>query len=180
MATLVESWGGNGSNVYVNLTNANSYITTAIFDSSAWTSATTAQQQAALVEATIDIDRMNYIGTKYYPDQTLQFPRAFYVSPLYPYTQIGTPNSILQTQMKNDVERACCYQALFICRNAGRNEHAERIAQGISALSEGVGPIKEFVQYGAAGKGIQKPQVLDRSAIDLLSRWREGPRVWRA
>lgn len=180
MATLVDSWGGNGSNVYVSHTAADSYITSAIYDASAWTAATTAQQQAALLEATIDIDRINFVGTRYFPDQSLAMPRAFSQGRYSAWTQIGTPDGVLQAQMKSDVERACCHQALFICRNAGRNEHAERIQQGISAVSEGIGPVKEFTQYGAAGKGISKAQILDQKTLDLLARWREGPRVWRA
>lgn len=177
MATLIESWGGNGSNVYVGLTEANSYITNAVFDPAAWTACTTAQQQAALMEATLQIDRGTFLGGRYYSDQKLKFPRSVGGQS---YTEIGSPSSTLQAQMKSDVERACCYQALFICRNSGRNTDAERIQAGISAFSESIGPVKEFVQYGAAGKGIQNAQILVQDARDLLGRWRVDPSVYRS
>jgi hypothetical protein len=179
MATLIESWGGSGSNVYISLTAAHSYITNAIYDSSAWSDATTAQREAALIEATIHVDRLTFIGRRYYPDQRLAMPRAVDNSIRYPFTTIGTPSSILQTQMKDDVERATCYQALYICRNAGRNIHNERIQSGISALSEAVGPIKEFVQYNGSAAKTGGGPILCQDTLDLLSRWRQGRRVVR-
>jgi hypothetical protein len=179
MATIVDSWGGNGSNAYVSLTAAHSYITNAIYDASAWTDATTSQREAALIEATIDIDRLHWVGSRYYPDQRLEFPRTLASHRVYPYTTVGSPDSVLQSQMKNDVERATCYQALYIARNAGRNEHAERIQQGIRAISENVGPIKEFVSYSGPG-GAAVPQILDQRVVDILARWRAQPRLFRA
>lgn len=181
MATLIESWGGVGSNVYVSLSAANSYITTAIYDSAAWTDATTAQRQAALVEATIQIDRMNFVGSRYYSDQKLEMPRALTFGRYQGFrTTAGTPDSVLQQQMQSDVERATCYQALYVCRNSGRNVHNERIQQGITALSEGVGPVKEFVQYGGSAGKTGRAAVLSQDTLDLLSRWVESAKIWRA
>lgn len=178
MPTLVESWGGPLSNTYVNLTDADSYITNAIYDSAAWTAATTTQREIALIEATIAIDRANYLGSRYFPDQRLRFPRASYWEAARPFTAVGTPDSVYQVNMKFDVERAACYQALFICRNGGRNPHAENIAAGIKAVSEAVGPIKEFTQY-ATGSGGGSAQLLAQETIDLLAPYREGRRIFR-
>lgn len=161
--------------MYIALTAAASYIESYVYDPSAWTDATTAQRQAALAEATINIDRGHYLGVPYYTTQRLKFPRGNVTA----YTEVGTPSTILQQQMKEDVERACCYQALFICRNAGRNEHNEAIQAGIRAKSESMGPIKEYVQYGASAGGKAQAQVLCQEVLDLLGRWRAPPRVYR-
>lgn len=180
MADLIDTWGGSTSNVYVGLTAAHSYITSAIYDSTAWTDATTAQREAALIEATIQIDRGHYVGSRYYSDQRLEFPRSLdYGAYRHPFTEIGTPFSTLQAQMKNDVERACCYQALFVARNGGRNLSAERINAGIRSYSEKVGPIQEFVMYGQGQSGAAKAQLLDHTARDILARWREGRKIYR-
>jgi hypothetical protein len=182
MATLIESWGGSNSNVYANLTEVHSYLTTALFEYAAWTDAT-AQREAAILMATVQIDRMHYVGDKFYSTQKLKFPRALpgrsngwtnFIE-----TEIGTPFSTLQSQMQDDVKRATAYQALHICRQGGRDLDAERIAAGIRSYSEQVGPVKEFAQYGGVTSGQVSTQRLCPDAMDILGRWRTSRPIYR-
>lgn len=176
-----STWGGNAANAYVSYTEADSYVTTAVYDSAAWTDATSAQRNAAILEATVMIDRLTYVGERYYADQRLAFPRGLDRYDPYPYTRVGTPDSILQQQMKDDVQRANALQALHICRLGGRDTHAERIASGIKAFSEKVGPVSEYVAYGGGqGGSAATPQRLSQDVLDLLAKWRTSRQIRRA
>ena len=72
--TLIASYGGNGSNSYIDATQATSFIKSATLSFDAWTSLSGAQKQAALQMATRDIESFTYSGFRYFSDQTLQFP----------------------------------------------------------------------------------------------------------
>ena len=67
-------------------------------------------------------------------------------------------------RMRLSVERACCWQAVWILRYAGRNIHHERIAAGITNFSAEVGPIHESYAYT---KG--RPQPICTEALELLA-----------
>jgi hypothetical protein len=175
--TLISSYGANNSNSYVDFTAANSFITTAIVDSSAWTSASTVVKEAALMEATRDVDSKQYRGERYFYEQKLEFPRQFITDWPWNRTLANEPSSdIEQVRMLDAVQRATCYQALSILRNAGRNYHAERIASGVKAFSESVGPISESATY-ASGGGLER---LYPDALATLQEYIEGKKVYRA
>ena len=64
MATLISTYGGKDSNAYISVSDATSFICTSIFDPTAWTSATSIQQCAAILQATKDVDSRQYIGPR--------------------------------------------------------------------------------------------------------------------
>lgn len=176
--TLVVSWGGLGSNAYISWTAADSIIQTTAVDATAWTSATTVKQNAAIIQATRDIDSKNYIGARYYFDQTLEFPRQ--LRSTFPWDRtLGTSilGDVDQARMKRDVEEATALQALYILRNAGRNTHLENIQAGLQQSSEAIGPIKRFFGY-AKGANINRVKY-STEAMDLLSDYMVGRNVYR-
>lgn len=174
--TVIASWAGTTDNSYISFTAANSYISTSMVDPSAWTDASTAQKEAALMEATRDIDSKQYIGDRYYYEQRLEFPRKVDGSRWpWNYTSSVTPNvDVDQARAQLAVEQATCQQALWILRNSGRNYHNERISSGIKSFSESVGPISESATYG--GGAIER---LCPEALAVLSPWFTGRRVYR-
>ena len=175
--TVVATWGGASDNSYISFTAANSYLPSAVVDPAAWTSASTTQREAALMEATRDIDSKQYIGQRYFPDQRLEFPRSSNTGDSWPYnfTSTATPNfDIEQARAQVAIEQATCYQALWILRNSGRNYHSERIASGVKSFSEAVGPISESATYG--GGTIER---LCPEALSIIAPWITGKRAVR-
>lgn len=150
--TIVASWGSPDANSYVELSEANTFITTNAYDPLGWTSATTIQREAVLLQACRDINSREYLGRPLYPDQALPFPRA--------------SEQYAATRMERAVKQAQCLQALFLSRNDGKNEHAERISMGIKQVSERIGPISESYTYAGNKLG-----VLCADAISALGPW---------
>ena len=180
-ATLVSSYGGAAANTYCSLTEANSFITTAILDNSAWNSAKVAEKAAALLQATREIDSRNYIYGRYYTDQSLSFPRAQTTGSNITLTT-STLHTVAYTQQREAVRQACCHQAVWLLRNSGRNDMLETILQGVTWFSKRVGPISESYQFGASGGGAGAGggNPLCPDARRLLATWYCGPRVVRA
>lgn len=175
--TIVASWGGSDSNAYIGLTEANSFITTSVVNGTAWTSANSVLQQAALLEATRAIDAHNFLGGRFYFLQKLKFPRALFGEP-YPWSNSNmdaAANNPEYVRMKEDVERACCLQAIHILRYDGRNEHIENRMNGIRSVRETTGPLSDSVDYFSAGD----IRTLSSDVLALLSRWMEGRPVYR-
>lgn len=177
--TLISSWGGPDSNSYIDLTQANSFITTAIIDYSGWTALTTPQREAALIQASRDIDSRQYIGARYYFDQRLEFPRVLNSAFPFNRTTTGTiTQDVVQKRMQGQVQEATAQQAAFIAKNSGASQHAENIQAGIVSISESVGPIREFVQYGANARVSSARFSVE--ALQLLQDWMTGRRIYRA
>jgi hypothetical protein len=176
--TLIASWGGADSNAYINVSQANSFIKSAIFDHSSWDGLSGAQKSAAVIQASQDIDSRQYIGHRFNHDQLLEFPRQ--MRSAYPFNRTVTATitqDVIQRRMQINVQQACAHQALFIARQGGFNAHAERIQAGIKGVSETVGPINTFIQYGqrsSAGGTKLTPQ-----ALSLLQEWTTGRRIYR-
>lgn len=171
---LDATWGGSAANVYATMAFVNTFLTTHVFDNAAWIALTGGQKRAAVLEATRDIDSLNYLGCRYYADQSLEFPRELALD--FPYNRVGSQStwSEMHIRMERDVQEAMSYQALHISRNAGRNYHAENQAQGIRSYSESVGPISESYVYGAASASR-----LCQEALAKLAPWRESKKVFR-
>lgn len=72
--------GGASSNSFVTLAEATTYME-ARLNGSTWTSATTDNQNRALVEATRELSSREYTGMKASSTQALQWPRSFAVNP---------------------------------------------------------------------------------------------------
>lgn len=179
--TLISSYGGEGSNSYIDVTQANSYIKSATLNFDAWTALSGSQKQAALQIATRNIDAFTYSGFRYFSDQTLQFPRQF--QSRFPFNRttsatLGQDNT--QIRMKSDVQRATALQALKVAKDGGSDPHAERIAAGVSGWSEAVGPIRESVQYGKTTARASNRSKMDPDALALLQEWMTTRRIFRA
>jgi len=173
---LIATWGGNDANAYDTLANVDAFIATSIFSKSEWTELTSSQKTAAILEATRDIDSLRYVGTRYFIEQSLLFPRRI-EGPGYPGSRINhsiTEWSETHKRMERDVKAALAYQALHIVRLGGRNLHAENQSQGIKSYSETIGPISESYSYGNASAKRVGPDALAK-----LEPWRESKRVLR-
>jgi hypothetical protein len=177
--TLISSYGGITSNSYIDATQANSFIRTSTLDNDDWFELTLTQKQAALMMASRDIDSRQYIGHRYYFDQALEFPRQ--LRSAFPFNRTSSTTvsqDTIQRRMQENVQKAAALQALKIARQGGRNQHLENIANGITGISESVGPIREFVQYGqvrAAGSSAK----FDPQALALLQEWMTSRKIYR-
>jgi len=174
-SVIVAVWGGSSSNAYSTLEEVNEFINTRVFDHSEWEALSKIQKEAAILEATRDIDAGSYVGGLYSVDQALVFPRAFSGGRLQDsVAREGLlSGSHMQSRMERDVKEALAYQANWIARSAGRNFHAENQAQGIKSYSESVGPIREQYTYGAAVRR------LCPEAAAKVSTWAESKKIFR-
>lgn len=73
--TLNPNLGDPSCNSYVTLQEANEYIMNVRGHSSIWDTLSSEGKKRALVEACKDIDRYNFVGNKYYDNQSMEFPR---------------------------------------------------------------------------------------------------------
>ena len=179
--TIVASWGGAGSNAYVDITFATSFLTTEVVDPSVWTSATSAQQSAAIKQGARDIDLYDYVGTRFFYDQTLAFPRALPTGLGSNRTQLSSTTYGIQHQlMLRDVQAANSLQAMYILQSgASMAEHQKNQLSGITKASETVGPITKSVQYGGGGVGRADTSRLSPEVLALLRPWRVGRPIRR-
>lgn len=177
--TLIASYGGNASNSYIDVTQANSFIRSAVFANDEWFELSGRQRESILLQATRDIDARQYVGTRRFFAQFLEFPRELRSNfPFNRTTQLETVSGDdTQRRMLRDVTEACALQAVFLARQGGRNEHAERLSQGIRSISEGVGPLREFIQYGQRATGGSAR--LAQDVVARLSEWTTTRRIIR-
>ncbi len=177
--TLIASYGGNQSNSYIDLTQANSFILTAVLANDEWFELSSdVDREAILLQATRDIDSRQFVGHRRFFDQFLEFPRE--LRSAFPFNRTSTETVTqdeTQRRMLRDVTEACALQAVFLARQGGRNEHAERLSQGIRSISEGVGPIREFIQYGRRATGGSAR--LAQDVVARLAEWTTTRRVIR-
>ena len=182
--TLIHSpWGGAGNNSYVGLTAADSILATATINYEAWTNATVPQREASLIAATRQIDALQYIGSRYYYDQMLEFPRE--LNRRFPYNltvSVSPSTDVEQFRQQYHVEIACALQALELLKNKGVNSDVENQARGIQSWSESLGPMSQSVNYGnsSAGSARSPERVLNREALSYLADWKTSRRIFRA
>lgn len=74
--TLNSKLGDSNANSYVTLTQANEIISNKYGHLNLWDDLTEEGKNRVLIQATRDIDNNNFIKTKYYTNQNLQFPRS--------------------------------------------------------------------------------------------------------
>ena len=182
--TVIATWAGTNANSYVSVANADSFITTKIIEYSAWSSATSAQKAAALIQATQDIDSKQYIYHKYSSQQMLEFPRSLSRSTSFDdWDEVD--HDTLETRMQEDVKAACCHQALFLLQQNTLRDHADLIASGIKGMERIVGPIREKYQYripseSGSARATETPHFLCSMAQRYLADWLAQPRIVRA
>lgn len=176
------SWGGAGANSYVSLEDANTMVGTSVLTNAAWLSATAQDKVVALIEATIAIDALSFVGGRYYPNlQVLEWPRSFIHS--WPYSlTIGTNlNTVEQTRMLSAVQRATVYQAIWILQQNTTQfqEHALNQAMGVRTYKEVTGPLEDTWSYGNTGGSLRGSSNYSPMVFKLLNKWITGPRVVR-
>lgn len=173
--TLVADWGGAESNSYIGLTAANSFIGTAIFNHVEWDAASAQRREAALMEATRDIDSYTYVGGRYYSTQMLAFPRESQSEFPWDRTSSGsTTFSVEHHRMQVAVEQATCFQALWIMQNNGRDKHADAVSRGIKSWSESAASTSESYTYGGG-----KLDRLCHQSMTLVGPWRTSKQIIR-
>lgn len=174
--TIIASYGGIDDNSYIALTDAASFIETSIVNYTAWTSATTPQREAALIEASRNIDSRNYIGGRYFYDQRLEFPRELQLAFPWNRTSVSsTTFSIEYGRMERAVKEATCWEALAVLRRGGRDKLLEMRNSGVRGYRKQVGPVDEQFQF-ATGMGIS---MLCPEALTLLAPWQTSRKVYR-
>lgn len=108
-----------GTNSYVTVQEADEYLAVA-YRPDAWTEASEADREAALIEATRQIDRQPLRGARAAADQPLAFPR------------VG------QAEVPEAVKQAVCEQALFLLRQSDYDRRRElAIQQGVGSVTIG-------------------------------------------
>lgn len=180
MTSLIDSYGGPGSNSYVSLTYADSFLAVAAYNPTVWTSATTLQRGAAILAATRDIEAFTYIGDRYYHDQFLKFPRQ--LKSRFPYNRTNSTTlslDVQQAHMLRNVQEATCLQALKIVSEAGQDVAANLIAQGITNKSKRVGPIQESISFGKTNAAQTMRARMSPQAYSLLQAWLTSRRIIR-
>ena len=110
-----------GTNTYISLADAETYMEGRYEPSGAWAAASNATKNTLLVTATASIDRMTWLGEKSVSTQALEFPRDGYTTADTEYTL---------------VENACVEQALWMLTQ-GNNPRSAMQAQGVRSVSVG-------------------------------------------
>ena len=174
--TLIASWGGAGDNSYIALTDAASFIPTSNIDYSNWTSASVETRTTAIILSTQDIDGLQYVGSRFYHDQLLEWPRVLRQTSFQNRLESWTLNDAEQLAMRLAVQKAVCFQVMRKLTPSGAEDHADKIASGIAAYSETAGPVSESFQYRAVS-GLPP---IDPRALRLLAPYLQGKRIHRA
>lgn len=176
-----DTWGGRTADAYITEVRATSYIATAHVFADEWLAATLQQREAALRRATMHIDSRNWHGSRFFYFQALEFPRHPPGEGFWYPSRRGEPDDGFLSLVEQDeylrkqrlrVERACCEQAVFVLRNAGRLGYREDQYHGIRSVGRGM-RMSESLGYG------EPDMVLCPEAWDLLRYYRASPRIVR-
>ena len=73
--SLNTSLGSSEADSYITLQEANNYIMNKYGHSNTWDTLTIEGKKRLIQQAAIDIDTLNFVGSKYYDSQSMQFPR---------------------------------------------------------------------------------------------------------
>lgn len=175
---IIASWGGATDNCYVTLGYANGYILKSIVNHDSWTNATVQQRVSALLQATRDIDSLNFFGNRYFGTQFLEWPRSS--NQPWPWNLVAYNQavnlSVEQVRMKDSVKKACCHQALWILDNQDALVHAKNQAMGVESYYQKLGPLEDEYHYGKSSL----PPTVSPVARKLLSEWITGRKIARA
>ena len=124
---IVATPGASTANSYVTLAEAETFVLE-FLNTTTWAAATNATKNAALVEATHDIDCLSLIGT---PDGEQYDEEASDYQPLH-FPTTDDFDDTDTAYIPDDVKRATVVQAMYLIR-AGEAEQASQdiMAQGI-------------------------------------------------
>jgi hypothetical protein len=120
-----------GVNSYASVDDASTYFESRL-DVAAWTSATNAQKEAALVTATTVLDNKRWAGYAVDASQALAFPRVLsYMDP-----KVGDIVTLPEDTIPKRVLEACYETAYHLLNNDGALDNVS------SVKSLSIGPIK--------------------------------------
>lgn len=180
---IVCSYGGLEDNSYIATAAANTLIPrlAIYYDEWAFAAADPRRQEAALAAATRDIDSLNWAGSRYYPQQALEFPRVpeGYSFPVSQYGE-GPDASFYETisiddyfaRQRRAVERAVCHQALYLLRLGGERAHRESQHEGLAGISKSH-------RFGDSASYREPSFILCPEASDALRAYKGYTRVVR-
>lgn len=114
-----------GTDSYVSLVEAEDYFSK-ILNSEKWDAETDIRKEKALKNATMNIDKLLFIGRKVDSEQPLQFPRYVEYIKKYVFDNTGIPE---------DIKKAVCEEALFLL--SGGSKRLELQAEGVKSFSLG-------------------------------------------
>lgn len=174
MITLISTWGGQDSNSYVDLTEANSIAATTLL-SSPWFSFSDDLRAQALIQAARDIDSKNWIGKRLFYRQRLEFPRSFSgaIFPLTVLTDINTIDEDLFRQQQR-VKEAQVFQAIDLLMSMNMPDILDMQQRGVLSLSSGGGTIQTIINSTGTGSR------LCARAAELLREWKGFARLSKA
>jgi len=165
-----------GINSYVYVADADTYFATRLY-SDAWTSATADNKAIALIMAAAKIDRQRLRGQTANYDQTLKFPRAFYLGNRYNRKYGLTIDNVrgagwyVEQEVSKEVIQATCEEALKLLDIAIVVEAEKRSqlkSQGVKRFS--LSSLSEDYTTGAA----TTEKLLSLEAKQLLKRYLVG------
>lgn len=144
--------GGASADSYVSLVEADAYFASR-FGSDSWTSLSDADQEKALRQATREVDRSRFIGSKWSSEQALQFPR------------VDTYSDDETAEIPSLVKQATCEQALWVATHAatgGRSVRQQLQSEGVTSF-----------RVGSASETFSgdRLEALCPEARSLLSQW---------
>ena len=158
--TLVVTPGDASANAYASLTEAEDYALT-LPVANDWATATTAQKNAAIVQATRMLDTLSWNGLRTTPGtQALQWPRYNV------YDREGYPLEVNTIPAK--IRDACCEFAIRI------------VADDRAADSGGLAP--ETLKIGSLDLGVMRRQPIPASVLEMVREflaYAGGPRMVR-
>ncbi|MDQ6989200.1 MAG: hypothetical protein Q9M19_04895 [Mariprofundaceae bacterium] len=171
VVTLVATWGGETSNSYVTLTDANSIAATTMA-SSLWFSYDDEKRSQALLRACRDIDSRPWLGEPLFLRQALAFPRSLSLSFRFSLTDVSSFSIDLERQKKY-VPEAQVYQAIYRLAQIGQPDVLNAQQRGTLSISVSGGTVTHSIASTGTG------HVLSYEAAALLREWKRGPRLLR-
>ncbi len=161
---LVATAGAATANTYVTLAEAEVYVLEFV-TITGWTGATDAAKNAALVQATHDIDSLPLLGT---PEGTVDDEDASDYQPLH-FPTVDDFDDEDTGYIPANVKRATVLQAIYLLRsNAAKIATEDLITAGIT--SQGTGRFSaSYSKYGAS--------VVCEQARRYLGRWLSSRRL---
>ena len=159
-----------------NIPNANTLVSEAYADAyfllrgiSSWAALTTAEKEASIIRSMDYLSSMSWIGTRTYDDQTLCFPRTFYIfiDGVYKTYSDTIPEDILKAQCEGALRESIEQGSLTPDKT--RDDYI--IMKKIDVIeTEWANPSIISTSFESINKAI-KPYLLSGSSSDL--RWFE-------
>lgn len=174
MPTLLTSYGSNNANAYISLADAETLLADTLL-SVKWAAIIDSTKEILILTATRHLDAKNWVGSRYFTDQTLSFPRTTTYPRYRSSTDPLTPGNVDWRDQEKFIRLATAIQAVWENERASGSFVDYRLiqSQGVRSLSQGGGNINSSVSFGNFAS------VIHPDAMSLLQPWKGSPRVRR-